>query len=233
MGRPPVRADRAAGPGAAGDLGHRAGGGAGALGCARAGPGRAGADRGHDGAAGLDPYRERPARGARRAVPRASPPTRRCCSSTPSSPTAGLPAVRDECGVPAGYVAAGASVDVAAVQQVVRAHGRSLVLLGATGAELAGHDPQHTVGLTYRVDQRTLTKAPDGTDTERTDVWTARAAAESGECSGTISAQTVLPVAGRRRRPSGWRACRPGTAHARSPRAHWPVEDVPAWSRSR
>ena len=84
-----------------------------------------------------------------------------------------LPAVREECGVPAGYVAAGASVDAAAVQQVVRAHGRSLVLLGATDAELAGHDPVHAVGLTYRVDQRTLTKVPDGTDTERTDVWAA------------------------------------------------------------
>ncbi|BEP14577.1 hypothetical protein acdb102_28880 [Acidothermaceae bacterium B102] len=84
-----------------------------------------------------------------------------------------VPAVRDECGVPTGYVVAGATVDVAAVEQVVRAHGRSLVLLGATAAELAGHDPEHTVGLTYRVDQRTLTTVPDGTDTERTDVWSA------------------------------------------------------------
>jgi hypothetical protein len=83
------------------------------------------------------------------------------------------PAVRDECAVPTGYVAAGATVDVATVQRLVREHGRSLVLLGATSAELAGHDPQHTVGLTYRVDQRTLTTAPDGTDTERADVWTA------------------------------------------------------------
>ena len=84
-----------------------------------------------------------------------------------------VPAVRDECAVPTGYVAAGQNVNSAAVQQAVRAAGRSLVLVGATAGELAGHDPQHTVGLTYRVDQRTLTKVPDGTDTERTDVWTA------------------------------------------------------------
>ena len=83
------------------------------------------------------------------------------------------PAVRDECGVPTGYVVAGASVEMAAVEQVVRGHRRSLVLLGATAAELVGHDPQHTVGLTYRVDQRTLTTVPVGTDTERTDVWSA------------------------------------------------------------
>ncbi|MDX6221740.1 MAG: hypothetical protein QOD91_794 [Frankiales bacterium] len=83
------------------------------------------------------------------------------------------PAVRDECGVPTGYVMAAAPVDVSAVAAAVRAHGRSLVLLGATAAELAGRDPQHTVGLTYPVDERTLTTPPKGTDTERTDVWSA------------------------------------------------------------
>jgi hypothetical protein len=84
-----------------------------------------------------------------------------------------VPAVRDECEVPTGYVAAGQQVNLAAVQQVVQAHGRTLVLAGATADQLAGHDPQHAVGLTYRVDQRTLTSVPDGTDSERTDVWTA------------------------------------------------------------
>ncbi|MDX6229833.1 MAG: hypothetical protein QOI76_3223 [Frankiales bacterium] len=83
------------------------------------------------------------------------------------------PAVRDECGVPTGYVEAGGQVAVADVQAAVRAHGRSLVLLGATAAELAGRDPQHVVGLTYPVDARTLTRRPHRTDTERTDVWSA------------------------------------------------------------
>jgi hypothetical protein len=83
------------------------------------------------------------------------------------------PAVRDECDVPTGYVEAGSQVAVADVQVAVRAHGRSLVLLGATAAELAGHDPQHTVALTYPIDARTLTTRPKGTDTERADVWSA------------------------------------------------------------
>ena len=83
------------------------------------------------------------------------------------------PAVRDECHVPTAYVAAGSRVAVADVQAAVRAHQRSLVLLGATAAELAGRDPQHTVALTYPVDERTLTVRPGGTDTERADVWSA------------------------------------------------------------
>ena len=81
------------------------------------------------------------------------------------------PAVRDQCGVPTGYVAAGAVVRVPAVQAAVRDHGRSLVLLAATQAELAGRPAQHTVGLTYRVDERTLVTRPQGTGTERADVW--------------------------------------------------------------
>jgi hypothetical protein len=83
------------------------------------------------------------------------------------------PAVRDECDVPTGYVQAGTTVSVASVQAAVRAHGRSLVLLAGTAGLLAGRDPQHTVDLTYPVDERTLTSRPKGTDTEHTDVWSA------------------------------------------------------------
>ncbi len=83
------------------------------------------------------------------------------------------PAVRDECAVPTGYVAAGSTVAVAAVQAAVREHGRSLVLLGATAGELSGRDPRHIIALTYPVDARTLTVRPTSTDTERADVWAA------------------------------------------------------------
>jgi hypothetical protein len=83
------------------------------------------------------------------------------------------PAVRQECDVPTGYVEAGTQVAVADVQVAVRAEGRSLVLLGATAAELAGRDPQHTVAFSYPVDARTLTTRPKGTGTERADIWSA------------------------------------------------------------
>jgi hypothetical protein len=84
------------------------------------------------------------------------------------------PVVRDECGVPTAYVITGRPVETTAVQSAVRASGRSaLVLLGATAAELVGRDAQHTVALTYPVDDRTLVARPDGLTSERTDIWSA------------------------------------------------------------
>lgn len=84
------------------------------------------------------------------------------------------PAVRDECGVPTAYVIGGRQVDVAQVQSAVRASGRTtLVLLAGAPQQLAGRNPQHTVALTYPVDDRTLVARPQGLSSERTDVWTA------------------------------------------------------------
>jgi hypothetical protein len=84
------------------------------------------------------------------------------------------PAVRDECAVPTAYAIKGETVDVNAVQTAVRASGRSvLVLLAATQEQLAGRSPEHTVGLTYPVDDRTLVARPKRLGSERADVWSA------------------------------------------------------------
>jgi hypothetical protein len=84
------------------------------------------------------------------------------------------PAVRDECGVPTGYVVKGQHVQIASVQAAVRASGRrSVVLLAATAEELAGDDPRRLVNLTYPVDARTLVARPTRTSSEHTDVWSA------------------------------------------------------------
>lgn len=83
------------------------------------------------------------------------------------------PAVRDECGVPTGFVPTGTAVPLADVRSAVSAHGRTLVLVGGSAAELAGHDAKQVVDLTYPVDQRTLTRRPHRTGSEHTNVWVA------------------------------------------------------------
>ncbi len=87
------------------------------------------------------------------------------------------PAVREECGVPAGFVPAGALGSVVALGEVRSAahgQGRTLYLVGGSADQLSGHAPQHVVDLTYPVDDRNLVAKPSTLDSEHTDVWVAR-----------------------------------------------------------
>ena len=140
LGRPAFRADRAAGAGAPGDVASlvRVSERGGLFGLGARG---AGADVRHDCAAGVDTYRDMASSPPSTPCVRASRPTPPCCSSTPSWPTAG----RRPCATSAGCRRATSSRGRTSTwPQYSRSYGppgRSLVLVGATAAELAGKQP--------------------------------------------------------------------------------------------
>ena len=135
------------------------------------------------------------------------PAERRCCSSTPIWPTAGRRPCATSAVCPPATSQTGSQVAVADVQAAVRAHGRSLVLLGATAAELAGRDPQHTVALTYPVDERTLTTRAERARTpSAADVWVRSASGWLRPAGRARSRPTPSCPRLWLRRPTGWTA---------------------------